>query len=111
MQKTLLLISLSAVALLGTSVLSANATTGPGCLRVVNVSPNDVLNMRQKPSASSRIVDQLKPEQHGIIKLEGQCTPLSLSWGSRWCPITHYNDSKITKGWVKARYVRDNDCP
>lgn len=107
----ILLLSISTAAVFAISGLSANATTGPGCLWVVNVSPQSVLNVRQKPSASSRIVDQLKPEQHGIIKLESQCTPLSQSWGNRWCPITHYNDGKIIKGWVKARYVRDNDCP
>ena len=89
----------------------ASATSGPGCLVVVNVAPDDALNVRSGPSASSAVVDQLVPEQHGIIHLDGECKPLSISWGSRWCPVSHYNGDDVTKGWVKARFVRDSDCP
>ena len=56
---------------------AANATSGPGCLIVTNVADDDALNMRSRPSASSRIVDQLVPGQHGIIHLDAPCTPLS----------------------------------
>ena len=87
------------------------ATSGPGCLVVVNVAPDDALNIRSDPSASSAVVDQLVPGQHGIIHLDGECRPLSISWGSRWCPVSHYNGDDVTKGWVKARFVRDSDCP
>jgi hypothetical protein len=89
----------------------ALATSGPGCLYVVNVAANDALNMRVSPSASAGVVDRLIPAQHGIIHLDGVCRPKWKAWGSRWCPVTHYNGDKITKGWVKARYVRDSDCP
>jgi hypothetical protein len=89
----------------------ASATSGPGCLVVVNVAANDALNLREKASAQSRIVDVLVPGHHGIIHLEAPCAPLSIAWGSRWCPVTHYNGDAVTKGWVKARYVRDSDCP
>ena len=89
----------------------AHATSGPGCLVVVNVSYSDVLNMRPRPSAQSRIVDRLVPGEHGIIHLDGSCIPLSRQWASRWCPITHYNGDRTTKGWVKARFVRDSECP
>ncbi len=37
--------------------------------------------------------------------------PANLAWAKRWCPVTHYNGDKTTKGWVKARYVRDSECP
>jgi len=87
------------------------ATTGPGCLVVVNVAANDVLNMRARASASSMIVDGLVPGRHGIIHLDGKCVPESSPWASRWCPVTHYNGDKVTKGWVKARFVRDSECP
>lgn len=87
------------------------ATSGPGCLVVVNVAASDALNMRQRPSASSRIVDALIPGRHGIIHLDARCEPLSRAWGSRWCPVTHYSGDRTTKGWVKARYVRDSECP
>ena len=91
--------------------LPAKATSGPGCLYVVNVASWDALNVRARPSARSHIVDRLRPRAHGIIHLDSQCVPLSRSWGNRWCPITHYNGYGTTSGWVKARYVRDSDCP
>jgi len=95
---------------LGT-VAPALATSGPGCLVVVNVASNDALNLRAKASAFSSIVDRLVPGRHGIIHLDASCVPESRPWGSRWCPVTHYNGDSVTKGWVKARFVRDSDCP
>ena len=89
----------------------AHATSGPGCLIVTNVADDDVLNLRRRPSASSRIVDELVPGEHGIIHLDAPCAPLSLPWAQRWCPVSHYNGEEVTHGWVKARYVRDSDCP
>ena len=90
---------------------SANATSGPGCLIVTNVAEDDALNLRKHPSASSRIVDELVPGQHGIIHLDAPCTPSYRPWAQRWCPVSHYNGEAVTHGWVKARYVRDSDCP
>jgi hypothetical protein len=87
------------------------ATTGPGCLVVVNVASNDALNMRAHASASSMIVDRLVPDRHGIIHLDGKCAPKSKPWASRWCPVTHYNGDRVTHGVVKARFVRDSECP
>ena len=100
-----------ASALLLAGQLPAMATSGPGCLVVVNVAANDALNLRAKPSASSAIVGVLPPKTHGIIHLDGKCVPLSAKWGNRWCPVTHYEGNSVTKGWVKARFVRDSDCP
>lgn len=100
-----------AVMLTLTVAAPAAATSGPGCLVVVNVARNDALNMRAGPSANTRIVDVLVPQRHGIIHLDAACRPLSQPWASRWCPVTHYNGDRTTKGWVKARYVRDSDCP
>jgi hypothetical protein len=93
------------------SLQPASATSGPGCLIVVNVAANDSLKMRSRPDAGSRIVDRLKPGRHGIIHLDAKCRPLSVSWGQRWCPVTHYDGNRVTKGYVKARFVRDSDCP
>lgn len=95
----------------GLQTAPAHATSGPGCLYVVNVASWDVLNMRSRPSVRSRIVDQLAPREHGIIHLDAKCVPLSRSWGNRWCPVSHYSGRGTTRGWVKARYVRDVDCP
>lgn len=89
----------------------AFATSGPGCLVVVGVPPGDVLNMRASPSASAQIVDTLIPGRHGVIHLDAKCLPLDLAWESRWCPVTHYSGDRTTRGYVKARYVRDSECP
>jgi hypothetical protein len=103
------------IALLLAAVLcmpqAARATSGPGCLVVVNVESWDVLNMRARPTASSRIVDQLEPGNHGIIHLDRACAPLSLPWPQRWCKVSHYDGDEVTRGYVKARFVRDSDCP
>jgi hypothetical protein len=80
-------------------------------LVVVNVAADDVLKLRASPSPSARIVDALAPGQHGILHPDGQCRPRGPPWGSRWCPVTHYQGDKVAQGWVKARYVRDSDCP
>jgi hypothetical protein len=87
------------------------ATSGPGCLVVVNVWAHDALNLRGSPSSSAHIVDVLVPGEHGIIHLDGICRPKSLPWARRWCPVTHYYGDKVTHGWVKARFVRDSKCP
>jgi hypothetical protein len=100
-----------AVVLLLGGMSSASATSGPGCLVVVNVAADDALNLRARPSASAPIVDRLVPGSHGIIHLDDDCQPKSVSWGSRWCPVTHYDGDRVVSGWVKARYVRDSDCP
>ena len=92
-------------------VPQAQATSGPGCLVVVNVAAWDSLNMRARPDASSRVVDKLKPQAHGIIHLDAPCTPRSRPWAQRWCPVTHYDGDRTAKGWLKARFVRDSDCP
>lgn len=96
---------------LSLSALPAMATTGPGCLRVVNVPPGDTLNLRAGASARSAIVDRLQPHAHGIIRLEAACTPQSVPWGQRWCPVTHTDAEGTKAGYVKARYIRDQDCP
>lgn len=111
MQKSISAMMAATAAMLAAATLPAAATSGPGCLVVVNVASNDALNMRAKPTASSAIVDILVPGRHGIIHLDGRCEPLTVAWGSRWCPVTHYNGDRTTRGWVKARFVRDSECP
>ena len=101
----------AAIAVFTVSVDTAYATSGPGCLIVVNVASNDALNMRARPSSASPIVDILVPRLHGIIHLDQACRPRSAPWGQRWCKVSHYNGDRVTQGWVKARYVRDSDCP
>ena len=63
---------------------AAYATSGPGCLVVVNVASDDALNLRAKPSADAEVVDVLVPGQHGIIHLDGACRPAGQPWARRW---------------------------
>lgn len=100
-----------AVVLLAAMAAPAVATTGPGCLRVVNVASWDVLNIRARPSASSRIVAAVDPDGYGVLALRGTCVPKSVSWGSRWCPVSYSDGDGTRRGWVKARFVRDAECP
>ena len=70
-------------------------------------SPPEGANWTKAP----RIVDRLHPRRYSIISLRGECVPKSRPWASRWCPVTHYNGDSTRRGWVKARFVRDSDCP
>lgn len=89
----------------------SQATTGPGCLSVVNVARDDGLNLRARPSAEARVVAVIPPDVQGVLHLDGPCAPKSVAWSSRWCPVTYYSGSGTSKGWVKARFVRDSECP
>jgi hypothetical protein len=102
---------LAASAVLLATVTPVLATSGPGCLVVVNVPNWDRLNLRSAPRASASIVQRIHPENHGILHLDRKCTPLSAPWGQRWCKVTHYNGDSVRSGFVKARFVRDSDCP
>ena len=90
---------------------SAYATSSYECLVVTNVAYDDVLNLRARPSAYSRIVGELVPGEHGIIHLDAPCTPLSKPWAQRWCKVSVYDGEGVSHGWVKARFVRDSYCP
>jgi hypothetical protein len=64
-------------------------------LRVVNVGPNDVLNIRQYATASSPIIDIIPPNARGVIYLgerQGQ-----------WIFI-RYEDR--AEGWVQRQFVQ-----
>jgi len=110
MKRTILTAAMLAMTAMAFAV-PASATSGSGCLYVVNVESWDALNVRARADSSSRIVDRLRPGRHGIISLRGECVPKSRPWASRWCPIAHFDGDRQTRGWVKARFVRDSECP
>jgi SH3-like domain-containing protein len=60
---------------------------------VVSVRSNDVLNMRTRPSASSRIISTLRYGQCGVIVM-GECQ-------GPWCPVEDGHNA----GWVHNRYI------
>ena len=113
-EKTRLLLNFLAVLAFGCAgTTPVAATTGPGCLRVVNIAAGDVLNLRRRPDASSRILVAIIPSEQGILHLDGKCKPLSTPWKNRWCPVSYFTGSPgdPVKGFVKARFVRDQECP
>lgn len=66
---------------------------GPSAFKVVNVSANDVLNIRSGPSADHAIVAELQPDSRGIV-VTGSCR-------AQWCPVQH----EIGSGWVNRRFI------
>ena len=80
---------------------------------MVNIAAGEVLNVRKRTNAASRIVAAIIPAQQGILHLDGKCRPLSAAWGSRWCPVSYFTGSPgdPVRGFVKARFVRDQECP
>jgi len=89
----------------------ANATTDGVCYRVVNVEGWDVLNIRARRSANSRVVGEIPPRGHGIIAKAGDCRPYDAPPGSRWCRISYYDGDYTARGFVKGRYLRRTECP
>lgn len=104
-------LALVAAAGLPALVGPAQATTGWGCFRVINVIQGDVLNLRAQPSARSAIVDRLVPGRHGIIAERGACTPAGAKPSQQWCPLRHYNGDRTTEGWARLVYLAPNQCP
>jgi len=100
-----------AVLILGASILSANATSGPGCFYVVNVASWDVLNIRSGPSHRTTVVGTIDPNSHGIISQSGACLPSGMPLRKRWCPIAHYTGVGTTRGFVKRHFLAPSDCP
>ncbi|MEM1377112.1 MAG: SH3 domain-containing protein [Pseudomonadota bacterium] len=94
-------------AALAISATALNPQSAYADLCVVNVASWDVLNVRERPSASSPIVNTLKQGQHGPIWSNGTCIPQNRDPGSRWCPIMIGAGSGVGTGWVKARYIAE----
>jgi len=80
---------------------SAFAVPGPASAQVVegeehcvvNVKASDVLNVRSKASATSKVVATLKHGDCGIV--------VTTACQSSWCPV---EDGHIA-GWVSSRYI------
>jgi uncharacterized protein YecT (DUF1311 family) len=63
-------------------------------LRVANIGPNDVLNMREYPTVNSRIIDGIPPKNEEIIYLgEEQGEWIFVRYGDR------------AEGWVNRHFV------
>jgi hypothetical protein len=63
-------------------------------LTVVNVTPNDILKIREYPTDNSRVIDIIPPNTEGVIYLgEAQ---------GQWIFVSYAR----AKGWVERRFVQ-----
>jgi hypothetical protein len=66
---------------------------------VVNVAPDDVLNVRNGPSTQFEVVGGLPPGSRGVT-VTGACQ-------SKWCPVQHPS----ARGWVNSTYLAPEAAP
>ncbi|WP_375588303.1 hypothetical protein ABWH89_13305 [Hoeflea alexandrii] len=82
------------------------------CFNVVNVEPDDVLNMRASYSFQSDIVGTIPPDhQPGSVFAIGVCMPRDRPEPQRWCAVAYESPSGRINGWVKRRFIEDTQCP
>jgi hypothetical protein len=67
--------------------------------RVAGVDYDDVLNVRNGPSADHDVIASILPDAAGI-KIVGPCV-------SAWCPIQH----RGVTGWVNSAYLSQSGAP
>lgn len=67
----------------------------PPAYRVVSVADDDVLNVRQGPSAEHPAIAALQPEAHGV-RMIGPCQ-------GEWCFVRHQD----VVGWVNRYYLEE----
>ena len=76
-------------------VVAARAAVAAPSYRISGVAANDVLHIRQSPSAASAVVGDIAPQSQSL-RLAGVCV-------KDWCPIMH----KGTRGWVGKFYLAE----
>ncbi len=87
---------------------------GPDSYRVTGVAANDVLNLREKPSAQAKILAKIPPNAHKLENMvhcvgrKGETIPDSdapppESPRPYWCKIKY----KGIEDWVPIRYLRE----
>lgn len=95
-----------------TIVLPNRAAGAENCLQVANVEFWDFLNIREKPSAESRIVGAIAPGHGEPLERTGRCIPAHVRPTARWCPVIYYPTKQVHhKGFVKAFFTRPTPCP
>lgn len=94
----------------------APAADGPPVfMAVIGVKPNDVLHLRDVPSADSKSLADIPPNARGLRKIGCMRVQLSLDRymymtkeernfaQAPWCRVEYQGK----QGWVAARYVRE----
>ena len=88
------------------SILWATAD-GPDCWDVHGVASNDVLNIREKPSAKSKIIGSIPPRAKKIKNIteypEGD---MASNPNPGWCKVEY----KKAQGWVSCKFLQEGDA-
>lgn len=104
--KKFIFLSLLAFPLTVSSTLWAGAD-GPDCWAVKGVASNDVLNIREKPSAKSKMIGSIPPGTKKIKNIteypESDLAPMP---NPGWCKV----DYKGTQGWVSCKFLESDDA-
>jgi uncharacterized protein YraI len=103
--------------LMGSWVRPLGATAdGPDFFAVTGVAPNDVLNIREGPSAEHKKIGAIPHDgrkiknlgcQGGMSFAQWEQAPLAQrakSAKARWCKVEYQG----LTGWVAARYLRED---
>lgn len=100
--------------LVATGVAVAEAD-GPDSFRVVGVAKDDVLNLRQEPSAAAMIIGRIPPDATGLRNLGCRGGQSLAEWQAaseaeraaavfrRWCRVEY----RGTTGWVAGRFLAE----
>jgi hypothetical protein len=111
---------LASLAILAVSALGSLAQeVGPSLWAVTGVTPDDVLHMRDVPSADSRRIADIPANARGLKNLGCLRKQPSLEDWMRmtqserqdakilWCRV----DYRGRQGWVAARYLKSDGAP
>lgn len=88
-----LILALCGVIVVFALAAPSRATTDEMGLRVVGVAHNDVLNMREYPTAEARIIEVIPPDGRGVI------------WRGERHGDWIYVSYRRASGWVHSRFL------
>jgi hypothetical protein len=95
-----------------TTILLFSPASAQVCFNVVDVEPDDVLNMRASYSFQSDIVGTIPPDHKpGSVFAIGVCMPRDRPEPQRWCAVAYESPSGRINGWAKRRFLGDTRCP
>lgn len=111
------------IAILGAGVAQAQLHGhGPDAWQVVDVAPDDMLNLRMGPGTRYPIIGAFAPDENGLVQVT--CVPFmtyeqgmnlspatraQLDLPPRWCLMTSADTRR--QGWVSARFLAEDVTP
>lgn len=108
---------LAVLVLVAASATAASGEAGgPDYWRVKGVATDDVLAVREQPSADAATVGEIPPTGHDIKNLGCQSAPTFTEWAKmseaerqaaaqqRWCKVRY----GAVEGWVNGRFLTED---